>query len=95
MENLKPFLDAVAPTSKSTLHSFVGSVRWFSKFVPGIHHHLAPFYPLLKKDSVFKWEEEHQMAFDRVKEALQKAVPLDFWHPAAQIILRTDASQQG
>ena len=52
------------------LQSLLGKINFLRRFVSNMSGKTLAFYPLLKlgKESEFKWENEHQEAFDHLKD---------------------------
>jgi hypothetical protein len=50
---------------------------------------------LLKKDVVFRWEDHHRNAFQKIKNSLVKSQVLKFFNPAKNITVSVDASLNG
>ena len=46
---------------------FCGMVNFLSTFLPKLREYLIPIYALMKKKATFKWTEECQNSFDRIK----------------------------
>ena len=91
-----PKIDAVqkmpAPTTIPSLHSFLGSVQFYSKFLPNLSAHLEPLYHLTKKNSQWIWGAEEQAAFDTVKYLLCDDTVLAHFDPLLPIGIACDAS---
>ena len=51
---------------------FCGMVNFLSTFLPKLREYLIPIYALTKKKAVFKWSDECQKAFDKIKQCLQE-----------------------
>jgi len=54
-------------------------VVYFSQYIPYYSFIVAPLFRLLKKGVKWKWEAEHELDFQEVKDALSKALVLG--HP--------------
>jgi hypothetical protein len=54
----------------SDLRSFLGLARYYIKFVHHFGNISIPLTYLLKKNSVFVWTQEHEMAFQTLKTTL-------------------------
>ena len=57
------------PTSIDDVKSFLGLVNYLAMFdfVPGLADQSTTLTALTKKRTVFKWEKEHQSAFEMIK----------------------------
>ena len=51
---------------------FCGMVNFLSTFLPKLREYLIPIYALTKKKATFKWTNECQTAFDKIKQSLQE-----------------------
>ena len=67
-------LNTKALTTKKNLQSLLGKINFLRRFVSNMSGKTLAFSPLLKlvKESEFKWENEHQEAFDPMKDYLMK-----------------------
>ena len=67
-----------------------GLCQFYKYYIPHLAHKLLPFYLL-----IFKIFEEHELAFDGLKEALRKSIEVTLKHPLAgkQFVMLTDASK--
>ena len=62
-----------APKTLKKLHSFLGSVHYFGKFIPNLAQISHPLRPLHKKTSKFIWTEEHENCFNEIKNRIANA----------------------
>ena len=58
------------PTNVSSLRSFLGSVQFYSKFLPNLATVLAPLHQLTKKDTKWKWDSTEEATFRELKKNL-------------------------
>ena len=86
-----------APTPKNVtqLHSFLGLINYYSKFLPNLSTKLRPLYNLLLKNKCWTWTEQHDMAFKLAKEALQADSILVHYDSTKPLLLACDASEYG
>lgn len=83
------------PRSTTDVRSFVGLCSYYRKFIDHFATIAAPLHVLQSNQVKFHWEQAHQVAFDKLKQALTTAPLLtmpDFEKP---FILQTDASKTG
>ncbi|XP_039686971.1 uncharacterized protein [Medicago truncatula] len=68
----KAIIETKAPSTKKELQSLLGKINFLRRFISNLSGKTQAFSPLLrlKKDDVFKWEPEHQKAFDEIKSYL-------------------------
>jgi len=59
-------------TNLRSLRRFIGMAGFYARFVPGFSQRAAPLHALKKKGVKFVWTEEHQTAFESLKQALSK-----------------------
>ena len=84
-----------APTSKKELQEFLGFVTYMSPFIKNLAEKAAPLRELLKKESVFIWEEHHQACFQSLKDAVSEDATLVYFNTSITPVLETDASIKG
>ena len=56
-ENVRPFLDAPAPTNVAQLQSFLGMINYYSRFIPNCSTVNAPLYRLLRNYVPCAWAD--------------------------------------
>ena len=67
-------MEAKSPSNKKELQRFLGQVNYLRQFISNLARKIKEFSELLKlKDKEeFQWQENHQKAFDKIKEYLSK-----------------------
>ena len=65
---------ANTPQNKKELRKFLGRVNYLRKFISNLAGKTKEFPDLVKLKDMegFRWEERHQVAFDKIKEYLSK-----------------------
>ena len=65
----KAIISAKAPQNKKELHKFLSQVNYLRRFISNLAGKTKVFSNLIKLKEVeeFKWEKQHQIAFDRIK----------------------------
>ena len=84
-----------APTNKDEVRRFLGVVTYLSRFSEDLSTKSEPLRTLLKKDTVFIWEQNEQKAFDEIKALISIAPLLKYFDPAGTFEVQVDASSQG
>ena len=59
--------EMTAPKHKQQLQSFLGMVNYMGTFIPHLPHHTEVLRAMLKKDSIFHWEEQQTRSFQEIK----------------------------
>ena len=74
----KAIASANAPQNKKKLQKFLGMVNYLRRFISNLACKTKEFSDLvkLKDKKEFRWEEQHQVTFDKIKERLSKPVVL-------------------
>jgi len=70
-------------------------VNQLGKFFPGLADINASSRQLLRKDSVWYWDEAQRTAFQRVKEKLASTEILAHYNRNCQTVIAADASSTG
>ena len=60
------------PRTEKVVRGFLGRLNYISIFISHLTTTCEPIFKLLKKDQVVKWNDECQVAFDKIKEYLQE-----------------------
>jgi len=94
-DNTKFINDFPSPNNIEAVQRFLGKVNFYHKFIPNAPTLLAPLYQLLKKDQKFKWTEDCESSFQKVKTLLINKPVLAIYNPYAPCLLYTDASKVG
>ena len=84
------------PTDLSTLQSFLGSVQFYSKFLPpGFSTTAAPLYRLLRDKVAWKWTELEKSAFEELKHLLSSDSVMVHFDSSLPLGIACDASSIG
>lgn len=82
------------PYNLKTLRGFLGTLNYFKKLIPNLSELELPLIELLKKGVKWKWNEDRERAFIKIKDKFTEN--LKIFHPNYNIpfTLKTDASKQ-
>ena len=83
------------PKNETELRSFLGMVNYLSRYTPALAELRPPLDRLYKKDTVWRWDPEHQRAFDGIKSTVTTLPVLAYFDPRAEHSIQCDASKQG
>ena len=92
---VKAIHDARPPKSVGEVRSFLGMVTYCAKFIPNFSEITKPLRELTKKDVRFQWKDEHDQAFQKVKELLTSDTVMAYFDKNKQSEITTDASPFG
>ena len=80
------------PESVHDIQVFLGFANFYRRFIKTYSKIVTPITMLLKKNSVFKWTEAAQEAFERLKTAFSTGPILRHFDRSKPVVLETDAS---
>ena len=83
------------PKNETELRSFLGMVNYLSRYTPALAELRPPLDRLYKKDTVWRWDPEHQRAFDGIQSTVTTLPVLAYFDPRAEHSIQCDASKQG
>ena len=78
-DKVRAVQDLPPPRTQKEVRSFMGRLNYIACFISQMTAKCYPIFKMLQKHSSDKWDEECQIAFDKVKEYLTNApvlVPL-------------------
>ena len=88
-------LSLSAPKNLKQLRSFLGSVHYIGKFIPNLSQLCHPLRPLLKKNTEFVWNDEHETHFQSIKNKVANATENTHYNPHLETRIKCDASRVG
>uniref|UniRef100_A0A914YQN2 RNA-directed DNA polymerase n=1 Tax=Panagrolaimus superbus TaxID=310955 RepID=A0A914YQN2_9BILA len=83
------------PKNLKELEAFLGMVNYYGKFIKNLSTLASPLFELKKKDVEWSWKENHEQAFELIKERLVSTDVLTHYDPTKSICLSADASEYG
>lgn len=92
-DKIRPILNYSVPKTPKEVRRFLGMAGWYRRFIPDFANLSVPLSDLLQKGKKFRWSDEANEAFLKLKSALISAPVLvnpDFTKPFA---IQTDASE--
>ena len=96
-DRIKSIKNFVQPKDQKSLKRFIGSVSFLSHFIPALQYHLQPLHAISGSKSKFKWTNEHDDCFNKIKDMICNAVMMSLpdSDPRRFLFLTTDASNRG
>ena len=84
------------PKTQKQLQAALGTLAFYSKFVPNFSSRVEPLRRQLRKDApVFSWDQEMSAALEDVRSAVLGSSALAPFDPSLQTYVSTDASDVG
>ena len=90
------------PQNVTKLQSFLGSVNYLSRFIPGLSQLRKPLQALIKKNSAlikknseYVWTDVHDREFQELKDRVSEDCLIQFYDPHKLLFIECDASKQG
>jgi hypothetical protein len=93
-EKIQAILDCPIPKTLTKLKGFLGICSYYRRFVKGFSQLCAPLIDLTKKGA-FKWSDEAQLNFDKMKKVMSTCLVLTLPYFSQPFILECDASGEG
>lgn len=94
-DHLRKIQEHPAPRTIKELRGFMGLANWIRDHIPEFAELATPLTNLLSIKRKFKWDQSAQQAFEKIKVALLKPLPLYRPIPGKRFYLQTDASGIG
>ena len=82
------------PENTTELKSFLGLLGFLRRYIADMAQIAAPLNKLLKKETPWYWDEEQQLAFDKLKRRCASTPVLAIPSQDAELVLRCDASRE-
>ena len=92
---IKAILNMPSATDKEAVQRLLRMTNYVQRFAPGLGDATKPLRDLLKKDSVFMWDQSQDKAFNEVKSILTKAPVLKYFSQEKESVLQCDESKDG
>ena len=83
------------PKNLKQLRSFLGSVLYLGKLIPNLSQLCHPLRPLLKNNTKFVWNDEHETHFHAIKNKFANATENTHYNPHLETRIKCDASRAG
>ena len=94
-EKTRAITDMPVPTDSQSLHRYLGMITYLAKFIPRLSEIATPLRQLIKRDSVWHWDKQHQKAFEAINDAISNPPLLKYYDPSKPLKLSCDASKSG
>jgi hypothetical protein len=94
-DKLRDLNNMPKPTSKEELQCFLGLMTYLSQHIPNFSSVSKPLRDLLKQDTPFLWEQDHDVCFVTLKQLVNNSKSLAYYDASKPVTLEVDASQKG
>ena len=84
-----------SPVSKDDLQRFLGMMNYLSQYIPNFASKAHTLRSLLKSESTWTWDKDHQKCYEDLKKEISNDVCLRYYDAKKSLILEVDASQKG
>lgn len=92
---MKALTHAKRPQNVNELRSFLGLVNYYNKFIKDLATTLHPLNKLLQKGKQFKWNEDCEHSYQKIKDIIVQDITLAHFKDNLPLVLATDASPVG
>ena len=72
-DKVRAIQDLPPSRTQKEVRSFMGRLNYIARFISQMTAKCDPIFKMLRKHNFDKWDEEYQIAFDKVKEYLPNA----------------------
>ena len=93
-EKVEAIVKLPAPTNKTDMSSFLGMCNYLAPFVPHLSDITEPLRQLIKKATIFTWNESYNRAFRNAKLCVANAMTLRYFDPEKAITIECDACKE-
>ena len=69
-DKIKAILDMLVSKTKKDIRGFLGKLQYISRFIARLTNICEPIFCLLKKNQPTIWNDDCQIAFEKIKEYL-------------------------
>ena len=69
-DKIKAILDMPVPRTEKEIRGFLGRLQYISRFIARLTDICEPIFRLLRKNQPTVWNDDCQLAFERIKEYL-------------------------
>jgi hypothetical protein len=94
-DRLRAIRDMIRPTNRTQLRSFLGAINYYAKFIPQLQTRCAPLHQLIRNDTRWAWNKEHDDIFEKLKNVLTSSETLVHYDEDKPLVIATDASEEG
>lgn len=94
-DKIKAVLEMEPPKNKKDLQTVLGIATYVSKFLPNLSDLTKNLRLLLKQDSEFVWNENHDTDFEILKNMLTNTPVLKYYNVNKPVVLSVDSSSTG
>ena len=94
-ERTRAISNMPAPTNVSEVHSFLGMINHYGKFIPHLHQLKRPFEELTRKDQDWNWNQQHEPSMSEIKKIMLSPLLLEHYDPTKKLVVAADACQTG
>ena len=84
-----------SPTDKVALKCFIDALNFYTNFIEKLHINLQQFYDLLHENTPWKWTDEHESLFQKLKMSLTSETQLTTPNTKHPFFITLDASLIG
>ena len=94
-EKTRAITDMPVPIDSQSLHRYLGMITYLTKFIPRLSEIATPLRQLIKQDSVWHWDNQHQKTFEAINNAISNPPFLKYYDPNKPFKLSCNASKSG
>lgn len=94
-EKIRAITEYPKPENQEDLQRLLGMVNFVSKYLPNMSAMTQPLRQLLRKETMWSWNHEHDQALSDLRNALSTQPVLAYYKVESPAVLQVDASKKG